>query len=161
MTCFRAWRSMAQREGWGQGLLFVLSILSSFPLWHQGLVILRQNRLKKKKKILICKCLSSVHLQSIVEKGEIFINWKSANNLVLNSSRSSPPSHLVFPQSPFFPLFLLKPCLLPSGPPASLQPCSHSRCRLWPKRQNVKFFSALLFSEPAHFVKSSLFSQGL
>lgn len=29
---------------------------------------------KKQKKKLICKCLSSVHLQSIVEKGEIFIN---------------------------------------------------------------------------------------
>lgn len=81
--------------------------------------------------------------------------------MVLNSPQPSPPfSHLVFPQSPFFPLFLLKLCLLPSGPPASRQPCSHSRCRLWPKRENGKFFSVPLISVPAHFLKSSLFGQG-
>lgn len=71
-------------QGEGEGFFFSFTYVIVFShcgikdLWSWGKTDLKK---KTKKKLLIRKCLSSVHLQSIVEKEEIFINGRSANQV--------------------------------------------------------------------------------
>lgn len=78
---WKAWHSMVQR-GTGVGASFFSHKFSCiFP--HSGIKDLWSwGKTDKKKKLIICKCPNSVHLESIVEKEEKLINWRSAKQVL-------------------------------------------------------------------------------
>ena len=109
-----AFQGAKRERDWRERAYFVINSLSWFfsPQWHQGLVILRQNRIKKQKKLIICKCPNSVHLESIVEKEEKLINWRSAKQVLGSQFFSSAFSS--FFSSSFFSVSFLSPSFLSS-----------------------------------------------
>lgn len=79
-----AFHSAEKRVG-GQGLLFLIIYLSCifFPPVASRTCDLEAKWIKNKtKQLKICTCPNSVHLQSIVEKEEKPINWRSATQVL-------------------------------------------------------------------------------
>lgn len=90
----------------GEGLLFLINSLSFFisSVASRTCDLEAKQILKKTKQLIICKCPNSVHLESIVEKEEKLINWRSAKQVLGSQFFSS--AFTSFFSSSFFSVFL-------------------------------------------------------
>lgn len=127
----------AERAMSGRERTFFFSPINLLYYFFPSSINILWSWIKTEKK---CKCPNSVHLESIVEKEEKLINWRSGKQVLffLNSSPPlSPPfSHLPSP-SPFCPSCPQMPCLLQRVPRAFLPLCLHHRCCLWQNSKSV------------------------
>lgn len=103
----------AEGKGWeGRASFFHKFTTLYFPpsgikdLWSWGKTD------NKKKQLIICKCPNSVHLESIVEKEEKLINWRSAKQVLGSQFFSS--AFTSFFSSSFFSVSFLSSSSFPS-----------------------------------------------
>lgn len=99
-------------EGKGLFFFFVNSWSCIFSSVASRTCDLEAKQIIKKKQLIICKCPNSVHLESIVEKEEKLINWRSAKQVLGSQFFSS--AFTSFFSSSFFSVSFLSSSFFPS-----------------------------------------------